>query len=155
MQASLITLQLVRMHVLGCGMIENELVGTWRELLQRYHTTWSQLDRVLREGHQLGASEFEVLDALVDAERDETCAGKALRMQELGASVQLSQSALSRVVGRLEHDGLVSRAMCADDRRGIYVELTATGRARHAKAAATHRAVLAENLVDAGQRPTA
>ena len=45
-------------------------------------------------------------------------------MQELGTSVQLSQSALSRVVARLEADGLVTRAMCADDRRGIYVELT-------------------------------
>jgi DNA-binding MarR family transcriptional regulator len=129
-------------------MAESELVDTWRGLLQRYHNTWCQLDRALRDGHQLGASEFEVLDALVDAERDGTCAAQALRMQDLGTSVQLSQSALSRVVGRLEHDGLVSRTMCADDRRGIYVELTGAGRDRHAKAAPTHRAVLAENLAD-------
>jgi DNA-binding MarR family transcriptional regulator len=125
---------------------ENELVDTWRGLLQRYHVTWCALDRALRDGHQLGASEFEVLDALAESERDDACAKPALRMQELGASVQLSQSALSRVVGRLENDGLVARAMCADDRRGIFVELTEAGRTRHDTAAATHRAVLAANL---------
>ncbi|HVV19600.1 MAG TPA: MarR family transcriptional regulator [Pseudonocardiaceae bacterium] len=132
-------------------MSENELVdatglvGEWRELLQRYHVTWCALDRALRENHELGASEFEVLDALAESE-GRPCEKPSLRMQELGTSVQLSQSALSRVVGRLEKDGLVTRAMCADDRRGIYVELTEAGRTRHHTAAATHRAVLATTL---------
>jgi DNA-binding MarR family transcriptional regulator len=128
---------------------ENELVGAWRDLLGRYHATWCALDRALRDGHQLGASEFEVLDALTEAVHTISCAPgqePALRMQDLSASVQLSQSALSRVVGRLEQDGLVIRAMCADDRRGIFVRLTDDGRARHAQAMVTHRAVLAENL---------
>jgi len=121
---------------------ENELVSAWRDLLGRYHSTWCSLDRELREGHGLGASEFEVLDQLSDA----CCDKPALRMQELGKSVQLSQSALSRVVARLEADGLVSRSLCSDDRRGIYVELTEGGRARHKAAAPTHRSVLAANL---------
>jgi DNA-binding MarR family transcriptional regulator len=125
---------------------ENELVGTWRALLERYHCTWSALDRSLRERHDLGASEFEVLDALAEAQRRRTCDPAGLRMQELGTVVQLSQSALSRVVGRLEADGMVGRAMCADDRRGVFVHLTDAGRARHREATPTHRAVLAENL---------
>lgn len=137
---------LVQLHVIRCGMIEDELVGTWRGLLQRYHNTWCALDRALRDGHQLGASEFEVLDVLADVERDDTCDAQSLRMQDLGSSVQLTQSALSRVVGRLENDGLVSRSMCTDDRRGIFVALTEEGRQRHDKAAATHRSVLAANL---------
>jgi DNA-binding MarR family transcriptional regulator len=126
---------------------ENELVDTWRDLLQRYHATWCALDRALRDRHQLGASEFEVLDALTEGI---TCAPDeeqaAQRMQDLGTSVQLSQSALSRVVGRLEEDGLVTRTMCGHDRRGIYVHLTEAGKAKHAKAMLTHRAVLSENL---------
>lgn len=125
-------------------MTENELVGTWRGLLQRYHATWCALDRALRDGHQLGASEFEVLDALSDTLAD--CDEPSLRMQDLGACVQLSQSALSRVVGRLEQDGLVTRVMCANDRRGIFVRLTDNGRDTHVKAQITHRAVLAEHL---------
>ena len=130
-------------------MTENELVDTWHGLLRRYHDTWGALDRALRDGHQLGASEFEVLDALFDAMTRTPCAEgvePALRMQELGTSVQLSQSALSRVVGRLETDGLVTRSMCADDRRGIYVRLTEQGRETHAKAQVTHRSVLAAHL---------
>lgn len=127
-------------------MTENELVDTWRVLLRRYHATWGALDRALRDGHQLGASEFEVLDALAESERVTDCDPPSLRMQELGTSVQLSQSALSRVVGRLETDGLVARSMCADDRRGIFVHLTEAGKKRHADAVTTHRAVLADNL---------
>ena len=127
-------------------MSENDLVSQWRGLLQRYHTTWCALDRALRDDHQLGASEFEVLDALAESATGRDNGRESVRMQELGTSVQLSQSALSRVVGRLENDGLVSRSMCADDRRGIFVCLTDEGRSRHRMAARTHRAVLARNL---------
>ena len=67
-------------------------------------------------------------------------------MQELAAAVHLSQSALSRTVGRLEKDGLVHRAMCAEDRRGVAVCLTAAGRERYEAARPTHREVLAETL---------
>jgi DNA-binding MarR family transcriptional regulator len=125
---------------------EDELVSTWRGLLQRYHATWCALDRALRDGHQLGVSEFEVLEALTEGVCADNEDEASQRMQDLGASVQLSQSALSRVVGRLEEDGLVTRTMCGHDRRGIYVRLTEAGKARHATAMVTHRAVLAENL---------
>lgn len=127
-------------------MTENELVHTWRELLERYHATSCALDRTLRERHDLGVSEFEVLEQL--AETPAAGDSPARRMQELGDRVQLSQSALSRVVARLERDGLVQRTMCADDRRGIYVMLTDAGRAKHAEAVGTHREVLAANLAE-------
>ena len=42
--------------------------------------------------------------------------------------------------------GLVERAMCVEDRRGIFVKLTPAGAERHAAAKATHRKVLADNL---------
>jgi DNA-binding MarR family transcriptional regulator len=60
--------------------------------------------------------------------------------------VHLSQSALSRLIGRLEQHGLVQRSLCDLDRRGIYVCLTEAGRRRHAEALPTQRAVLAETL---------
>lgn len=128
-------------------MTENELVHTWRELLERYHSTSCALDRTLRDRHDLGFSEFEVLEQLVETPVE--CDMPARRMQELGDRVQLSQSALSRVVARLERDGLVQRTMCADDRRGIYVMLTDAGRAKHAEAVGTHREVLAVHLAAA------
>ncbi|WP_245563549.1 MarR family winged helix-turn-helix transcriptional regulator [Longispora albida] len=124
---------------------EAQLVSTWRALLERYHATSCALDRALNDGHQLGMSEFEVLERLVEAEND---GGPAIhrRVQELATSVHLSQSALSRVVARLERDGLALRVMCPSDRRGIYVQVTEEGRERYAAARVTHRAILAETL---------
>jgi DNA-binding MarR family transcriptional regulator len=84
--------------------------------------------------------EFENPDRLITA----TCEKR--RMQDLAAAMYLSQSALSRTVARLEKGGLVSRSLCEDDRRGIYVAVTAEGLQRHADARATHRAILAEHL---------
>ena len=72
--------------------------------------------------HGLGVSEFEVLEWLAQHGKDDC------RMQELSEGVHLSQSALSRLVGRLEADGLVHRKMCQADRRGIYACITAEGR---------------------------
>lgn len=111
----------------------------WRELLSRHARTVCALDDALAE-HGLGMSEFEVLDRLACE------CGERPRMQELAAAVHLSQSALSRTVGRLEKDGLVSRAMCPEDRRGVAVCLTAEGRERYEAARPTHRRVLADTL---------
>ncbi|HKA11238.1 MAG TPA: MarR family transcriptional regulator [Candidatus Dormibacteraeota bacterium] len=119
---------------------DRSLAAAWRELLERHATTWCALERELGERHGLGVSEFEVLERLVEDRQE------AHRVQELARATHLSQSALSRVIGRLERDGLVTRSICDVDRRGIYVCLTEAGRARHAAARATQRAVLAATL---------
>jgi DNA-binding MarR family transcriptional regulator len=115
-------------------------VEVWHDLMDRYARTMSALERALEQEHGLGVSEYEVLERLASPDKDQR------RMQELAVAVHLSQSALSRVVGRLEADGLVVRGMCAEDRRGIYACLTDAGRARYEAAQPTHRAVLADTL---------
>jgi DNA-binding MarR family transcriptional regulator len=115
------------------------LLAEWNELAGRHARVLSALEHSLAE-HDLGVTEFEVLERLA------TSQGYECRMQELTGATHLSQSALSRLVGRLETDGLVERAMCPNDRRGIYAHLTDDGRARYEAARATHRAVLAETL---------
>ncbi|WP_433188806.1 MarR family winged helix-turn-helix transcriptional regulator [Actinoallomurus sp. CA-150999] len=119
---------------------ETELVRRWRDLLACYSTVSCALDRTLQEAHGIGMSEFEVLDRLVDASCEKS------RMHDLADAMYLSQSALSRTVARLERDGLLERSMCADDRRAIFVKLTAAGRERHEGARKTQRAVLAEHF---------
>jgi len=109
----------------------------WHDVLAKHASTWCALERALSE-HDLGPSEFEVLDRIVSLDcRD-------FRVQELADSVHLSQSALSRVVARLEKAGLVTRGTCQSDRRGVFVCITEAGRARHAAALPTHRAVLSD-----------
>ena len=117
-----------------------EIVDVWHDLLDRYARSVSALERALEHEHGLGVSEYEVLERLA------TQGHANSRMQELSEAVHLSQSALSRVVGRLEAEGLVVRKMCTSDRRGIFACLTDAGRARYEEALPTHRAVLAETL---------
>ena len=120
--------------------VGTELVEVWRDLLERHARTTSALERRLQHEHALGVSEYEVLERLATSDKD------AQRMQELAEAVYLSQSALSRVVARLEADGLVQRGMCPEDRRGIMACLTDAGRERYEAARPTHRTVLAETL---------
>lgn len=117
---------------------EVELRSTWRNLLTRYNVIACRLDREMQGMHDLTMSDFETLDRLMDL-GCEHC-----RMQELGADMYLSSSALSRSVARLESKGLVVRSLCHDDRRGVFVDVTDAGREVHAAARATHNAVLAE-----------
>jgi DNA-binding MarR family transcriptional regulator len=119
---------------------ETELVDTWRGLLEAHARVHGALERALKP-YDLGVSEFEVLERLAGAEL-----GELRRMQVLGEALHLSQSALSRVVGRLEKDGLAERGMCPHDRRGIYVCITDAGRERHAEALPAQRAALASAL---------
>jgi DNA-binding MarR family transcriptional regulator len=125
-----------------------DLVCEWREMLSLHARTWSALERELNERHGLGASEFEVLDRLIETSRP------SCRVQELANDIHLSQSALSRLIARLEREGLVTRGMCTEDRRGISVTPTEAGRVKHAEAVATHRAVL-ESVFAAGRVVTA
>ena len=76
---------------------------------------------------------------------DECPSGKS-RMQELAEVVHATQSTVSRVVARLEDEGLACRAMCTDDRRGIFASLTDAGRERVAEAKPTYRRVIADTL---------
>ncbi|MFJ9604727.1 MarR family winged helix-turn-helix transcriptional regulator [Kitasatospora sp. NPDC101176] len=119
---------------------EAGLVAQWRDLLARHAATACMLDRELGEKCGLGMSEFEVLERLAEA-----CSGEGrptVRVQELGHTVHLSQSALSRLIARLEKAGLVTRAMCESDRRGIMLTLTEAGKERYLQARPLHREVL-------------
>ena len=121
---------------------DRAVVGAWRELLAKHAATWGALEHELGAKHGLGPSDFEVLDLMIEH------GGDRLRVQELAAGAHLSQSALSRLIARLEKAGLVARSMCDNDRRGVFVCITDEGRARHAAASPTHRAVLANVLGD-------
>ncbi|PAZ13662.1 MarR family transcriptional regulator [Streptomyces sp. SA15] len=114
----------------------------WRDILSVHARTMCEIDRVLHP-HGLGASDFEVLDILASAPPEE---GDRCRVQNLAGRVHLSQSALSRLIGRLEKEGLVERAVCAEDRRGVSVSLTRKGRDLHAEVLPLQRDVLARML---------
>jgi DNA-binding MarR family transcriptional regulator len=133
-----------RVNAVQPGAPPEEVVSVWRSIAARHAAACTALERELGERHGLGVSDFEVLERL--AESDD----RRFRAQELADAVHLSQSALSRLITRLERNGLVERCMCDMDRRGIYVTLTDAGRQRHAEAAPTHRDVLSSVLAGPG-----
>ena len=122
-----------------------DLEDRWRDILSVHARTTCEIDRVLHP-HGIGASDFEVLDILAtEAPRP----GDQCRVQNLAGRVHLSQSALSRLIGRLEKDGLVERSVCMEDRRGVWVALTPKGHDLHDEVLPLQREVLARMLTDA------
>ncbi len=130
------------MRCMGADAAGARLEERWRGILSVHARTMCELDRVLHP-YGLGASDFEVLDILASGPSEE---GEQCRVQNLAGRVHLSQSALSRLIGRLVKDGLVERSVCAEDRRGVWVCLTAKGRALHAEVLPLQRAALARTL---------
>ncbi|GAB19710.1 putative MarR family transcriptional regulator [Gordonia effusa NBRC 100432] len=124
---------------------DDELAAAWQDLSVRYHRIQCTLDRELQANHQLTSSEFEVLELLIRGE--DGC----VRMSDLADHVHLSQSATSRVVARLEADGLVTRSMCDKDRRSVFAALTDAGVRRYSEARPTQRRVLNEQSVGCQQ----
>ncbi|MET9357010.1 MarR family transcriptional regulator [Streptomyces sp. NPDC006617] len=134
---------------MGARTAGARLEERWRDILSVHARTMCEIDRALHP-HGLGASDFEVLDLLVTGAPDE---GDQCRVQNLVGRVHLSQSALSRLIARLEKDGLVRRSMCAEDRRGVYVTPTSRGRELHAEILPLQRAALARTLGDDDEGP--
>jgi DNA-binding MarR family transcriptional regulator len=118
----------------------NQLLESWSELEDRHARVREALERALQREHRITLSEYEVLRRLAEAPEGHR------RIQELAEEIHLSQSALSRLVQRLEDDGYVHRAVCDFDRRGVFACVTDAGRKAQAEAHPTHVAVLAETL---------
>ena len=119
----------------------------WRTLAAVHGMVEAALEKTLQAEHQLSVVEFTVLDAL--SRQD----GWHMRMQQLARAAALSASATTRLVTRLENRGLLTRILCADDRRGIYTELTPAGRKLLEKARPLHDDVLRTTLEEAGEIP--
>ena len=109
-------------------------LAAWRGFLRVHATLVRELDAELHAAHGLPLHEYEVLLTVDNAP------GGRLRMTELANSVLLSQSGLTRLVDRLERDGLVERERCSADRRGFHVRLTDEGRRLLELARTTHLA---------------
>jgi DNA-binding MarR family transcriptional regulator len=115
-------------------------IASWRELNAAHAAVHAALEHELKREHGLSTIEYEVLSELGE------CAAGKQRMQELAEAVHATQSTVSRVIARLEEEGLAARTMCTDDRRGIFASTTEAGRGRLAAATPTYRRVIGETL---------
>src|ERR1700709_1383543 len=79
------------------------------------------LDTQLSEEAGIPLAHYDVLVQLSNA-------GGQLRMRDLAGRLLLSRSGVTRLIDRLDRDGLVTRRACAQDGRGQYACITDGGR---------------------------
>ncbi|MEU4493290.1 MarR family winged helix-turn-helix transcriptional regulator [Streptomyces sp. NBC_00210] len=96
---------------------------------------------MMRERH-LPLSEYTTLMHLSEA------AHRLMRMSELAAVCNLSLSGMTRIVTRLEKQGLVERVRCDADARGWNAVLTDAGLARLEQAWPAHLASARRHVFD-------
>jgi DNA-binding MarR family transcriptional regulator len=124
------------------GEVQTDLgERAWRGLLRTRACLAKRVDAELERAHGLPMSSYEVLHHLAQAPRGR------LRMRDLAEHASLSRSGLTRLVDRLERDGLLDRCSCTHDARGAYACLTDAGRERLQEARRTQLAVVREHFI--------
>jgi DNA-binding MarR family transcriptional regulator len=114
--------------------LDQRELGAWKGLLRTHAMLVKRLDAELESTHGLALTSYEVLLNLAHADE------RKMRMCDVADSVLLSRSGLTRLIDRLERDGLVERVSCADDARGAFAQLTDAGLAKLRDAQSTHLA---------------
>ena len=108
--------------------------AAWGGFLHTYKTTIAVLDAELERELGLSLSSYEVLLRLHNEP------GGRIRMSELAEAVLLTRSGMTRLVDRLERDGLVERVPCPSDGRGLHCSLTRRGAELFERAQPNHLA---------------
>jgi DNA-binding MarR family transcriptional regulator len=125
----------------GEAELDEVELAAWRGLMRVHAALVKELDDELEARHGLPLTSYEVLRSLRKAPADK------LRMAELAEHVLLSRSGMTRLIDRLEREGLVCRSTCDKDGRGCYAVLTDRGREAVDTARATHLAVVRDRLL--------
>jgi DNA-binding MarR family transcriptional regulator len=96
-------------------------INGWRLFLIAHAALIERIERELAAAGAIPLSWYDVLVALAQSPE------QRLRMYELAEAVVLSKSTLSRLVDRLETEGLLRREPSPEDRRGAFAVFTEAG----------------------------
>ena len=110
--------------------LTEEQQKVWRSYLTMTSQLQTAMHRQLQQDCELSLADYDVLVAL--SERGPQ------RINELGEVLSWEQSRLSHQLRRMRGRGLVERHGSGDDRRGVVVDLTDSGRAALEAAAPGH-----------------
>ncbi len=122
--------------------LTSEQQRAWRAYIMGTELLQHQLDRELREEHDISFSEYEILVRLSEAD------GGRMRMAILADSMSHSRSRITHTIARMEKAELVYREASESDGRGVEAVMTPDGRRVLTEAAPTHVRGVREHLVD-------
>jgi DNA-binding MarR family transcriptional regulator len=114
------------------AITDDERITAFGLFLEAFTAVNAHIERELEAVAGISSAEFGVLLRLARTP------GEHLRMTDLAEGASLSTSGMTRLVDRLEAAGLVERAACPNDRRGLEAVLTAKGRKLVQKALPAH-----------------
>ncbi|MEB3050995.1 MarR family transcriptional regulator [Mycolicibacter sp. MYC123] len=114
----------------------------WRLYLESTRLLMRDLDRHLAADAGINMSDFEILVLLSEAPQ------QRMRMNELADHTVTTRSGVTRAVKRLNEAGWVRQATCAEDKRGLFAELTEAGLEKLQQAAPGHVRAVRTNLFD-------
>ena len=101
--------------------LSEEHLAAWRTFVKAHAMIIDLIERDLMAAMRPPLSTYDVLIELYEAPKHR------LRMHELAERVVLSRSGLTRLIDRLEAEGLLTRDRCGTDRRGAYAVITEQG----------------------------
>ena len=101
--------------------IDESQLAAWRAFINAHAAVFDRLEREMAAAGQVSLTAYDVLVALLESPQ------RRARMHALARRLVFSRSGLTRLVDRLEAEGLVARERCGSDRRGAYAVLTEQG----------------------------
>ena len=113
----------------------------WRVFFECALALPDVLDAELRQAGKLTLRWYDVLVSLEDA-------ADGVPMTELANRILASKSGLTRVIDKMEAEGLVRRVRPPGDRRVVLVQLTEAGRAALEDSRIVHRDGIRRHFVD-------
>jgi DNA-binding MarR family transcriptional regulator len=122
--------------------LEPDELEAWLSYVAATTLLEGELDRQLQRDAGIPHAYYQILAMLSEVP------DRRLRMSELAAITQSSQSRLSHAVARLERKGWIRRKPCPEDRRSTYAQLTEEGFAALAAAAPGHVCTVRKHLFD-------
>ena len=97
------------------------MLAAWRALLNAHAAVTTRIEAALADADLPPLRWYDALWPLYQA------TGRRLRVGGLARQVTLSRTGLTRLIDRLEREGLVKRELAPEDRRGSYIALTREG----------------------------
>ena len=104
----------------------------WRSVMTAFTRVNTILAREMDTETSISLEWYAILLMLAQSDDGST------RPSDLADQIGLSRSATTRLIDRLESDGLVERRSCASDRRGTFVRLTPRGEDAFREAGRVH-----------------
>lgn len=130
------------MSVLSGEGLSTEEMAVWRMLQRAQVRITRHLEAELLVTNDLPLASYDVLLQLAESP------DRRLRMNDLADRVLLSRSGLTRLIDRLQRDGLVSREACTSDARGLFAVLTDAGADRLGEATPTYLRGIRTQVLD-------